>query len=54
MSYDEDVAWIVLFDNCKWKPVFYNLINFPTSSLKDNTVSITESYIVLMPIPETD
>ena len=30
------------------------LITFPTSSLEDYTVSITEGYIVLMPIPKTD
>ena len=33
---------------------FKNLINFPTPSLQDYTVSINGSYIVLMPIPETD
>ena len=31
-----------------------NLITFPNSSLEDFTASITEGYIVLMPIPETD
>ena len=36
------------------KTCVLKLATFPTSSLKDYTVSITEGYIVLMPIPKTD
>ena len=43
-----------LSHNCKWKLAFEKLITFPTSSLEDYTVSITEDYIALMPIPEID
>ena len=39
---------------CKLKPVFQNLITFPTSSSEDYTQFMLKSCIVLMAIPEAD